>query len=205
MNERFEDKTYLIDTTLKNLGNSRLPYDPSNFMVKDESGVPYSKNLFDNLQSPLLSGELPPGDQVRGDIAFDVDEPGKKMMIIYSGSSGVPFLNSGSSPIQNESKLTSTNGTSVAIALGSSEPNNVEFFVPESINVSKGATILWTNEDSTLHTVTSGSADFGESGTVFDSSYMASGKTFEWKFDQEGTFDYFCTLHPFMKGVVIVK
>jgi len=202
--ERFEGKTYLIDTTLKNVGKLPLPYQPSNFMVKDESGFPYSKNLFDNLESPLLSGELPPGEQVRGDIAFDVNEPGQKMMIIYSGSSGVPFLNSGFSPIQNESK-SSTSVTSVVMPVGSSNPNNVEFFVPESITVSKGATILWTNEDSTLHTVTSGSAEFGESGTLFDSSYMASGTEFEWKFDQEGTFDYYCTLHPFMKGVVIVK
>jgi plastocyanin len=203
--ERFEGKTYVIDTTLKNLGKSPLPYDPSNFMVKDESGVPYSKNLFSDLPSPLLSGKLPPGEQVRGDIPFTVDEPGQKMMIIYSGSSGVPFLNTGSSPIQNASKLTSSNGTSVAIALGSSDPNNVEFFVPESTTVSKGATILWTNEDSTLHTVTSGTPEGGESGTEFDSSYLANGKTFEWMFNDAGTFDYYCTLHPFMKGVVIVK
>lgn len=206
--ERFEGKTYIIDTTLKNLGKLPLAYDPSNFMVKDESGVPYSKNLFNNspLQSPLLSGDLPPGEQVRGDIPFDVDEPGKKMMILYSGSSGSPFLNSGSSPIQNASKLTSSNGTSVTIAVGSSLPSNVEFFVPQSTTVSKGATLLWTNEDSTIHTVTSGSPEDSEvPGTVFDSSYMASGKTFEWTFNEKGTFEYYCTLHPYMKGVVIVK
>jgi plastocyanin len=203
--ERFEGKSYIIDTTLKNLGKAPLAYGPSNFMVKDESGVPYSQNIISNLQSPLLSGELPPGEQVRGDIDFDVDEPGKKMMIIYSGYSGIPFLNSGSSPTQNTSKLTSSNGTSVAIVLGSSDPNNAEFFVPESTTVSKGTSILWTNEDSTLHTVTSGSPEVGESGTVFDSSYLASGKTFEWQFNEGGTFDYYCTLHPFMQGVVIVK
>jgi hypothetical protein len=101
--ERFEGETYIIDTTLKNVGKSPLIYDPSYFKVKDESGVPYSINSFFKSQSPLLSGELPPGEQVRGDIEFDVDEPGKKMMIIYLARSGPPFLNTGSSPVQNAS------------------------------------------------------------------------------------------------------
>jgi plastocyanin len=60
-------------------------------------------------------------------------------------------------------------------------------------------------EDNNFHTVTSGSAEGGESGTIFDSSYLAGDKTFEWKFNNAGTFDYYCTLHPFMKGKIIVR
>jgi plastocyanin len=201
--ERFEGKKYIIDTTLKNVGNLPLTYSPSNFMVKDESGVPYAYDLFYKSLSPLLSGELPPGEQVRGDTAFDIDKPGQKMMVLYSGTSGIPFLNSGSSPVQSAS-AGATNGTSVEIALGSSLPSNGEFYVPETLNVSKGASVPWTNDDSTL-TVTSGTPEGGESGTMFDSSYLASGKTFEWTFNDAGTFDYYCTLHPFMTGKVIVK
>jgi plastocyanin len=95
-------------------------------------------------------------------------------------------------------------GNSVTISPGSSVPSNGKFFVPETLTVSKGTTITWTNGDSTLHTVTSGSAESGNSGTEFDSSYLAAGKTFQHQFSTSGTFDYYCTLHPYMKGKVIV-
>jgi nitrite reductase (NO-forming) len=95
-------------------------------------------------------------------------------------------------------------GNSVTISPGSSSPSNGKFFVPDTLTVSKGTTVSWTNGDSTLHTVTSGSAEAGNSGTEFDSSYLAAGKTFQHQFNIAGTFDYYCTLHPYMKGKVVV-
>ena len=95
-------------------------------------------------------------------------------------------------------------GNSVTISPGSSSPSNGKFFVPDTLTVSKGTTVSWTNGDSTLHTVTSGSAESGNSGTEFDSSYLAAGKTFQHQFGTAGTFDYYCTLHPWMKGKVVV-
>ena len=96
-------------------------------------------------------------------------------------------------------------GNSVTIAAGSSVPSNGKFFEPPTMTVSKGTTVTWTNADSTLHTVTSGSAEAGNSGTEFDSSYLAAGKTFQHPFNTAGTFDYYCTLHPFMTGKVVVS
>ena len=96
-------------------------------------------------------------------------------------------------------------GDSVTISPGSSVPSNGKFFVPETLTVSTGTTVTWTNGDSTLHTVTSGSAESGNSGTEFDSSYLAAGKTFQHQFGTAGTFDYYCTLHPWMKGKVVVS
>jgi plastocyanin len=97
-------------------------------------------------------------------------------------------------------------GNSVTISTGSSVPSNGKFFVPDILTVSKGTTVTWTNGDSTLHTVTSGSPESGNSGTgtEFDSSYLAAGKTFQHQFSIPGTFDYYCTLHPYMKGKVVV-
>ena len=96
-------------------------------------------------------------------------------------------------------------GNSVTISPGSSVPSNGKFFVPDTLTVSKGTTVTWTNGDSTLHTVTSGSAESGNSGSEFDSSYLAAGKTFQHQFNTAGTFDYYCTLHPYMKGKVVVS
>jgi plastocyanin len=95
-------------------------------------------------------------------------------------------------------------GASVMISPGSSSPSNGKNFVPDTLPVSKGATVTWTNQDTTLHTVTSGTPEGGNSGTEFDSSYIAAGKTFQHTFNTAGTFDYYCTLHPFMKGKVAV-
>ena len=91
-------------------------------------------------------------------------------------------------------------GNSVTISPGSSVPSNGKFFVPETLTVSKGTTVTWTNGDSTLHTITSGSAESGNSGTGFDSSYLAAGKTFQHQFSTSGTFDYYCTLSSFYEG-----
>ncbi len=60
------------------------------------------------------------------------------------------------------------------------------------------------NNDATLHTATSGIPDSSPSGE-FDSSYLAKGKTFQHTFDKARTFDYYCTLHPFMIGQVVTK
>ena len=100
---------------------------------------------------------------------------------------------------------TATSGPTVTISPGSSTPSNAKFFEPPSLTVSKVTTVTWKNADSTLHTVTSGTAEGGQSGTVFDSSYLAAGKTFQWTFSNAGTFDYYCTLHPYMKGKVVVS
>ncbi|MGE5684187.1 MAG: plastocyanin/azurin family copper-binding protein, partial [Nitrososphaerota archaeon] len=100
---------------------------------------------------------------------------------------------------------TSSSGTEVIIAPGSSAPSNAKFYEPTTLTVPTGTTVTWKNSDSTLHTVTSGSAESGVSGTEFDSSYMAAGKTFQHTFSSAGTFDYYCTLHPFMKGQVVVN
>ena len=70
-------------------------------------------------------------------------------------------------------------------------------FTPPDITVHVGDTVVWTNDDDVPHTVTS--AD----GTL-DSEEIASGDTFEYTFDDAGTYEYACSLHPSMKGKVTV-
>ena len=96
-------------------------------------------------------------------------------------------------------------GASVTISPGSSSPSNGKNFVPDTLPVKAGTTVTWTNGDTTLHTVTSGTPEGGNSGTEFDSSYIAAGKSFQHAFNTAGTFDYYCTLHPFMKGKIVVS
>ena len=93
----------------------------------------------------------------------------------------------------------------VSIAPGSSNPSASEFYVPPEITVSVGTTVTWTNDDSTIHTVTEGTPGGAGATPAFDSSIVAPSATWEHTFDAAGEFDYYCTLHPFMTGKVIVN
>ena len=74
-------------------------------------------------------------------------------------------------------------------------------FVPKDITVDAGTTITWTNSDSIPHTVTKE----GGPGADFDSGNVDGGGTFEQKFDEAGTVDYVCTIHPGQTGTITVK
>ena len=95
----------------------------------------------------------------------------------------------------------------VSIPPGSAVPgceNTNECYLPFEINVAIGATVSWINDDSAAHTVTSGTVDTGITDT-FDSSLFMSGSVYEFTFDKAGTYDYFCMVHPWMTGKVLVN
>ena len=84
-------------------------------------------------------------------------------------------------------------------------------FSPNPIQAKVGQTVVWTNDDSAFHTVTSGQIGAADVGKLFDSglqgptALLVKGKTFEHKFDTAGEYPYFCTLHPAMVGKVTVS
>ena len=95
----------------------------------------------------------------------------------------------------------------VSIAQGSSVPGcekTNECFIPSEVTVDVGGEVTWSNDDTAAHTVTAGSVADGPSG-VFDSSLFMAGTTFSHKFDVEGEFPYFCMVHPWMSGLVVVQ
>jgi len=71
-------------------------------------------------------------------------------------------------------------------------------FQPPSITLGKGSTIVWRNQDTVSHMVTAGDGSFN-SGTI------VAGDTFEQKFEKSKTYTYSCSIHPEMKGTIIVK
>jgi plastocyanin len=76
-------------------------------------------------------------------------------------------------------------------------------FQPKQITVAVGTTVVWTNEDPTSHTVTSGTR--GNPSGLFDSGDVAPGQTFSFTFNEPGTYDYYCKIHGGMDGVIIVQ
>jgi plastocyanin len=72
-------------------------------------------------------------------------------------------------------------------------------FDPGEVTVNAGDTVTWVNDDSVGHDVTADGFKSGEPGE------MQNGDTFEHTFDEAGTFDYVCSVHPGMDGSVTVK
>ena len=75
---------------------------------------------------------------------------------------------------------------------------------PEIVNISEGDRVMWINEDSAAHTVTSGTISDGVDG-VFDSSLLMAGNSYEVTFQKKGKYKYFCMVHPWKECTVIVK
>lgn len=71
-------------------------------------------------------------------------------------------------------------------------------FTPQNLTINTGDTVVWTNRDSEVHTVTSNDGDF-------DSGNLDEGEDYSMTFNEEGTYDYHCTLHPDMIGRIIVE
>ena len=102
---------------------------------------------------------------------------------------------------------TSTAGSQVSI-VESASTKGTNAFSPNSVLTKVGSTVTWTNNDSTLHTVTSGQA--AKPDGTFDSSdggqaYLAPGQTFSYTFGAVGDYPYYCILHPNMAGTIVVE
>ena len=71
-------------------------------------------------------------------------------------------------------------------------------FGPDPIEVAKGTTVTWTNNDAFAHSVIADDKSFG-------SDKLATGDSFEHQFDATGTFTYACGIHPSMTQSVVVN
>jgi len=98
----------------------------------------------------------------------------------------------------HEVTITNAPGSEVA----GCEPN---CFVPSTVTVDLGTIVTWDNTDGTAaHTATAGTAADGPSG-VWDSSLIMTGQSYSYTADTVGSFDYFCMVHPWMEGTLIVE
>ena len=95
----------------------------------------------------------------------------------------------------------------VSIPEGSGAPGceeTDECYIPATLNISAGTTVIWENNDAAAHLATSGTPDGGPDG-IFDSGMIMGGATYEYEFTETGEFVYYCLVHPWMIGTVIVE
>jgi plastocyanin len=90
---------------------------------------------------------------------------------------------------------------------GAAFEGNLFHYYPEEFAVPSGTTVAWFNDDpAQLHTVTSGTPDDeANSGRIFNSGGVPPGSFFQYTFEEGGTFDYYCQIHPWITGRVTVS
>ncbi len=112
--------------------------------------------------------------------------------LILAGCSAV------STPIPPVNTFAPENTPILAPTAGIAEVTIQNFaFSPAEITVAMGSTVRWTNQDGTAHTVKAADGSW-------TSPNIDQGGTFEKVFDKPGTYDYICSIHPAMKGRIIV-
>lgn len=108
---------------------------------------------------------------------------------------------------------------SVVIPPGAANPNfdtpAAEWFSPSVISIRVGDTVTWTNHDREIHNIASGtgitrmefvtSSNVGTTDGLFQSGPLAPGESWSQTFSKAGVFHYFCTIHPWMNGAVVVN
>lgn len=99
----------------------------------------------------------------------------------------------------------------INIPTGAADPNAPYFWQVEETGNTDGVitippldTVTWENADTEMHTVTSGTPEDEAVGELFDSNLFGPGKSFSHQFIEQGSYEYYCLVHPWMVGTIKV-
>jgi len=112
--------------------------------------------------------------------------------LVHNSSTPTPAASSSNGSTNNSSSA-STTANSIGIA-------NM-MFTPSQITVKKGEAVTWTNNDSVTHTVVDDLSNVGGPA----SGDIAPGATYSFTFNKTGSFQYHCSIHPSMRGTIVVQ
>src|SRR5574337_106617 len=107
----------------------------------------------------------------------------------------------------------------VVIPEGAANPNfdtpTAEWFSPSVVTVQAGDTITWVNKDKEIHNITSGKGisrieyattrHIGTPDGLFQSGSFSPGQSWSHTFTRPGIYHYFCSIHPWMNGAIVVN
>ena len=92
----------------------------------------------------------------------------------------------------------------IVIPNGNFDVSATSFYIPLNLEIPVGTTVIWTNDDSVPHNIQS-QDELGSVTDLFNSPPLNTGDTFEYIFEEEGVYNYFCSFHPWRIGLVTVK
>jgi YVTN family beta-propeller protein len=144
----------------------------------------------------IAVGKQPHWLTVSGDgkTAYVTNEGSNDLSVVDVATGKTTTIGVGKTPrkvvVQQTSGQASAAGTKVSIAGFA--------FGPQAITIKAGDSVTWSNDDGPAHTVTFKDGSAGAKS-------LSPGQTFTRVFDQPGTYDYFCSFHPYMTGSVVVQ
>lgn len=162
-----------------------------------ENGVEESELAVTPVETPVVPAEVP---QAPAEIVENPENNTSNQTPVENVT--VPEAEIVENPENNTSNQTTVENVTVPEAEIPAEPKTVEVkiedfaFNPDSVTISPGDTVRWTNLDLFTHTVT---------GPDFSSGTLRDGDSYEFTFTREGTYRYYCSIHASMEGVVIVE
>jgi plastocyanin len=111
-----------------------------------------------------------------------------------SGTTGASSGGAGSTAGagSGESNTTGVSGAAVTIAMKDIQ------FVPTDVTIKAGQTVAWVNDESVQH-------DVVETNGLFKSPLLTKGQSFTFTFKDPGSYPFYCSIHPQMKGTVTVQ
>jgi amicyanin len=114
-----------------------------------------------------------------------------------SATPGMPGM-SAMPPTESAPAATGSSTTAPVAPVGPNAVNIDNFkFAPQTLTVPVGTTVTWTNQDEEPHTVAAKDGSF-------HSPALDNHQTFSYTFQTPGSYDYICSIHPFMTGTVVV-
>ncbi|HEX7032949.1 MAG TPA: multicopper oxidase domain-containing protein [Nitrososphaera sp.] len=114
-----------------------------------------------------------------------------------SPSSGASHHGDPAASFASNSDVQVEETSTILIPQDSGTKTSGKTFTPQAALVSPGETVTWTNNDPVPHTVDS------KDGSI-SSGYIAKGQSFQYTFAEPGTYEYYCSLHPWMVGSIRV-
>jgi plastocyanin len=118
------------------------------------------------------------------------------------GCTGTKTTTTTATPTPTHTATPAVTQTATPTKTAAATPVNVEVqikgfaFEPATVNISVGDTVIWKNVEKVTHQIKIDDVE---------SPILTEAKTFSYTFNETGSFNYTCTIHPSMKGTVIVK
>lgn len=185
-----------ISTVLVNLQQKSQPF-VLLADIKDESGI--------TVQNPSVTGSLTNNEQIVLELPWAPQYPGNYSVNLFVWES-----------IDNPTALSIVMSlkikvneivNKISIPLGTHTPGCEEqgrCFLPPLLKIKEDQSVIWINDDTAAHTITSGIPQNGPDGH-FDSSLFTSGNSFTSFFKNKGIYPYFCMVHPWQTGTIVVE
>ncbi|HSX44504.1 MAG TPA: cupredoxin domain-containing protein [Candidatus Saccharimonadales bacterium] len=152
------------------------------------------------MTSPTAASPAPPTSSMAAN--------SKKMMVYVAALIGIAIFASVVAVIyQNQTKKPATTNTNAVLPAPAAISITSTGFVPASIQVKSGTTIIWTNTDKKPHRVATDPFPTNNGLLGFDSKQdLKTKETYSFTFDTAGTFTYHDDLNPYkIKGTIVVK